>query len=405
MSERQIIEPNVEFIEKIQSVGADSVKNCFQCATCSVVCNLSPAAQPFPRKEMIWSQWGLEDRLVGDPDVWLCHQCNDCSTNCPRGAKPGDVLAAIRKYTIEKFSFPGFLGKMVNTSSMLPVLFIIPIVLLLVVLGSTGHLNIPVGEIEYAKFLPVGTLQYFFMTSSMFAVLMFVISISRFWGAMNRNSSNLTHQENKQGLIPAFIATVTEIITHKKFADCGENKTRQIAHLLTFLGFVGLTVTAGVGAFYEIFLHQPSPYPLLHPVKILGNSTAIMFIIGSSILIVRRFQGHEKAGNSTYSDMLFISVLYAIGVTGISIELLRLGGIAVLAYPTYFIHLTFIFVLLVYAPYSKFAHVVYRFVALLWARVNGRGLPAALLFSDVLVANSTSEAPVEEPVKVEETSS
>jgi quinone-modifying oxidoreductase subunit QmoC len=399
MSERQTIEPNVEFIQKIQSLGADSVKNCFQCATCSTVCNLSPAAHPFPRKEMIWAQWGLEDRLLGDSDVWLCHQCNDCSTNCPRGAKPGDVLAAIRKYTIEKFSFPGFLGKLVNTRSMLPVLFIIPIVLLLVVLGSTGHLNIPDGEVIYSKFLPVGTLQYFFMSSSMFAVLMFLISISRFWRTMNHNSIKLTHQENKQGLIPAFFATVIEIITHKKFADCGENKTRQIAHLLTFYGFISLAVTAGLGAFYEIILHSPSPYHLLHPVKIIGNAGAFIFLIGSTILVVRRVQGNEKAGNSTYADWLFMFDLYAIGITGILLELFRLSGIAGLAYPTYFIHLVCIFVLLVFAPYSKFAHVGYRFVALLWARINGRGQPAALLVSDILVQNSNTETPIEEPAK------
>ena len=81
------------------------------------------------------------------------------------------------------------------------------------------------------------------------------------------------------------------------------------------------------------------------------------------------------------------------------IELLRLGGIAGLAYPMYFIHLVCIFVLLVFAPYSKFAHVIYRFVAILWARTHGRGQPAALLASDILVQSSAAEVSVEEPAK------
>jgi quinone-modifying oxidoreductase subunit QmoC len=92
------VQPDLDFIKDMKSAGGDTLKKCFQCATCSVVCPLSTDDNPFPRREMIFAQWGLKEKLMGDPNVMLCHQCGDCTTYCPRGAKPGEVLGAIRAY-------------------------------------------------------------------------------------------------------------------------------------------------------------------------------------------------------------------------------------------------------------------------------------------------------------------
>ena len=113
MAESRLVEADVEFVKQLKKMGGDTLKKCYQCATCSVVCPISPDEQPFPRKEMIAAQWGLKDRLVGNMDVWLCHYCNDCSTYCPRGAKPGDVLNAVRAMTISEYAWPACLGRIV----------------------------------------------------------------------------------------------------------------------------------------------------------------------------------------------------------------------------------------------------------------------------------------------------
>jgi nitrate reductase gamma subunit/ferredoxin len=129
MADTYVIEPDLDFIKKVGALGGEDLKKCYQCATCSVACPISPDTKPFPRKEMIAASWGLKDKLVGNSDIWLCHNCGDCSTRCPREAKPADVLAAVRAYTIEDYAQPKVLARAMKDPKKLPILLAIPAVL------------------------------------------------------------------------------------------------------------------------------------------------------------------------------------------------------------------------------------------------------------------------------------
>ncbi|MEM1813903.1 MAG: 4Fe-4S dicluster domain-containing protein, partial [Thermoplasmatales archaeon] len=117
------------FVRDVIKFGGSDLKICMQCSVCTVACPLSPDVNPFPRKEMIWSQWGLKDQLLKDADIWMCHECGDCSKECPRNAKPGSVMTALRNVVITHYSWPSFLGKAFREKWFIPIFTLIPIAL------------------------------------------------------------------------------------------------------------------------------------------------------------------------------------------------------------------------------------------------------------------------------------
>ncbi len=387
------ISPDLGFVKDVIAGGGESLKKCFQCATCSVVCNVTPDDKPFPRKEMIYAQWGLKDKLLPNPDIWLCHQCSDCTAYCPRGAKPGEVLNAVRKLSIQHYSVPRFLGKAVSSPQYLVLLLAIPAVIFLIILASIGHLNlanIPRNEAEqisYAKFLKSFYIDGVFVPVAMFAVFSLAIGVYRYWKDMGRAAGSARWiGVIKGGLFSTIISTIGEIISHRRFEKCNVTKDRKVAHLLVFFSFIGLAITTTWAVVYlygyEIMHYMgktpyswmlgESPYPLTDPVKILANGSALALLIGISLVIRNRLKNKEKAGGGGYYDWLFINIVFLVMATGILSELVRLADIAILAYSIYFVHLVVVFFLIAYAPFSKMAHMVYRATAMVFAKHSER---------------------------------
>jgi len=382
-----VVSPDLEFVDAVIRGGGESLKKCYQCATCSVVCNLTPADKPFPRKEMIYAQWGLKDKLFGNPDIWLCHQCSDCTAYCPRGAKPGEVLNAVRKLSIENYSVPRFLGKAVGSPGALVPLLAVPVVIFLIILGSIGHLNLAAirneaGEIAYSALLPSYFIDGVFVPIALFAVVSMAIGVSRYWKDMVRVAGPV----RKGNIWNTIIATIWEILEHKRFEKCNVTKDRKIAHFLVFYSFIGLaSITAWATIYlygYEImeamgktpysWMLGKSPYPLTNPLKWVANASSIALFIGIWLVISNRLKNKEKTGEGGYYDWLFIYIVFAIMATGILSEVVRLANIAVLAYIMYFAHLIVVFFLFAYAPFSKMAHVVYRTTAMVFAKATER---------------------------------
>jgi quinone-modifying oxidoreductase, subunit QmoC len=370
MPESSLVEPDLTFIREVKRLGGETVKKCYQCATCSVVCNLSPSERPFPRKEMILAQWGQADRLIRDPDIWLCYQCNDCTTYCPRGARPGDVLAAIRSYIYEHYSFPSFMGRALANPRALPLLLLVPMVAILAMMlaFSRADFSFMTGEIEFAKFIPHGWIEGMFIGGNILIFLFAAIGLWRFW----RGLHSVAGSNSGPGFFTSLVMTAKEIALHLNFGKCTANKPRYLAHALVLFGFIGAMITAGLAVLALMLFNFGSPIPLSHPIKWLGNASGLSGFIGLTILVYRRLTQKDRVGASGYPDWLFLVMLYLVFITGLLTQFLRLAETPVMAYSTYYIHLVIVFFLLWYAPYSKFAHMFYRTLALVYTRSIGR---------------------------------
>ena len=227
-------------------------------------------------------------------------------------------------------------------------------------------------DIVYAKMFPTFWLvDLIFVPAFFFAVAVLAKGAMAFWQAINAPHPWRVKVEGN--LVGNLIATLQDIIFHNRFRSCETTYTRSTNHLFLVFGFIFLLIVTTWGFLNEWVLHVESPYFLLSPIKLLAMAGTACLLYGIWNLIKERQANAEKVGYGSYYDWFLIYVIFAVGATGLCAWLFRLVGVRILAYPTYFLHLTAIFMLFFYAPYTKLAHIVYRTVAMLHARMSGRG--------------------------------
>jgi len=376
MTDKYLIEPDISFINDVAGLGGDTLKKCFQCATCSVVCPISPDNKPFPRKEMIAASWGLKDRVLKNADIWLCHNCGDCSTKCPRGAKPGDVLGALRSLAIAEYAVPKGLGKAVNDPKKLPLLILAPVIIFIVLGLATGLLDFtPAGdEIVHSKFFSSWLVDMIFVPLAGWVAVIFALGIKNFVADIHENAV-LTGKTDKKDFdqkdyILALIKVIPTILKHSKFSECGENKERSSGHLMVLYSFIGLFIVTNIFfvTLYGLQIH--GPYSQMNPVKWLANISGVVLVAGGYLLMKSRMD--KKDQTNSYKDWYLIGLVLGLGVSGMLTEITRLAGWAAGSYALYFIHLIFVFNLFAFLPFSKLAHLVYRTLAMAYAEYSSR---------------------------------
>lgn len=396
------VSPDIAFIEKLQLASGSQLTTCMQCGACTAACSLSEEQNVFPRRQMIMAAWGMREQLMADPYVWICHQCGDCTVSCPRGVMPGEILAALRQEQIVHYSRPGFLARWMQKPAFLPLAILFPVMVIILILSLAGTFRIPEGPVDYSKFFPHGWLNGSFTALFLLSSIGAFAGIKRFReharGALENSGrlkpENVQTENSSSGLstpdearpevrlsglpksgtgtpgafLPGrMLRVIGRILWHRDFRSCTERKSPSTSHLLVFWGFILLLCVTFFAILSTLFFDYPLEF--LNPVKIAGNTGALLLFTGTTIMIVDRLVG-RNAQRSSYADWFFLASFWLLTVTGILVEAARFLDWGY-AYHIYFFHLVLVWIIILYYPYTKFAHFFYRTAALFLTRRPG----------------------------------
>ena len=86
-----------DFVNALVKAGADRIRTCIQCGTCTVSCE-SGRWTALKTRSIIRKVVLGDLSVLKDPDIWLCTTCYQCYERCPRDVRPTDVIMELRNY-------------------------------------------------------------------------------------------------------------------------------------------------------------------------------------------------------------------------------------------------------------------------------------------------------------------
>ncbi len=364
------IRVNPGFIDVLDRFGAEDVQLCYQCGDCSTVCSHADDIFKFPRKSMRLMQMGLEQRLETTLEPWLCYYCGQCSEQCPREADPGETMMSLRRWLISRYDFTG-IAKQFFKSKTVEILSIVVVALLsaaiLLNYGFTnGSMNIYDGE---GAFLPSSFIHTFDLIIGSIMIFILLINATRMW-----------HFTMIRGMdIPVpwwlYLKEIFELpwhfFTQKRYAECESKNEKQvympwIIHLGLMLGYV--TMLLLVMVFLEPLQAGPEIQWTVH---IFGYLATIGLLAGTIYFIRNRFKKNYIQYKKSHStDWVFVVMLFIIVITGIAQHIFHRTGLYEYANITYVVHLMAVTPWLLRMPFSKWAHMAYRPLAMYFAAIQ-----------------------------------
>ena len=353
-------------LKELEEFGAGDMKACFNCGNCTAVCPLSEGDVAFPRRMMRWVQLGQREKLVGHLEPWLCYYCGDCSDTCPREAEPGETMMSLRRWLTAKYDFTG-ISRLFYRSWKIEVAAI----LLLAVITAIGFLAVgfSVGDIHHYNgpdaFLPSSGVHIFDWSMAAVLLVLLLTNCARMWYFTMRKNGGAESAGPTSYLRKAYVFPL-HLVTQMRFAKCSRKRPWFI-HLPLMLSYLIMLVL--IMFFLANMWSGPSIDWRVH----VWGYVATAGLLGTVALCIHaRIKKVEPQSKFSHeSDWMFLVLLFVVAFTGILQHILHRVDLDMAANITYVIHMMGVVPMLVLeVPFSKWAHLAYRPLAVYFAEVQ-----------------------------------
>jgi ferredoxin len=365
----------------LQRFGAADVSACFSCGTCTATCPLVTDDATFPRRLIRYAQVGLRDKLLSSKELWTCYACGECSETCPTQAEPSEFMAAARRYAIADYDRTG-LARTMYTRPFLGIFIAVVLAAFFALFMYAAHGAQSAGSLDIFEFIPEGLIHDLgigVMLLVFLAGLAGVITMAHRLGqagGVTWRSVAGSRPALRRSLGALWSALGVESLGQRRYRlDCDADAVAQpwylrrwFLHGATMWGFLGLLAATilDYGLAVVGIKATGAPVPIWYPVRLLGTVAGLLLLYGASMLILRRSRGVERSvRHSTAADWTFLALIWITGVSGFAIEIaLYLPSAPAWGYWVFLFHVAVAMELVLLAPFMKFAHAVYRPVAL-----------------------------------------
>jgi nitrate reductase gamma subunit len=291
-------------------------------------------------------------------------------------------MIALRKYEISELGVPA-LSRPLLTSRTFAVTFLAA--LSLVIFGILAFIERPpdLNSVDLFGFLPEAGVELIGIAVGVVALGTAMVGVLRLWRRMARGSPKRTPvapDAAPADPVPwtrTVVPTLREVLLQRRTQSCASEKdaarwwtSRWFVHVTVFWGFLGLLL-ATILRFVAVPIHGDL-VPPWEPVRLLGIVSGAALLYGTSLMILRRIRKADRyTSRSTFMDWAFVLLLFLAGLGGFLVDVAQYAGLPFWAYAFMLFHLVVVFDLLILIPFTKFAHILYRPLALWLSRVYG----------------------------------